>query len=657
MKIEKVSLVQELQDSYLAYSLSVIQGRALPCLYDGLKPVHRRILYAMSGMGLKSDGRYVKSQRVVGETMGKYHPHGDSYGSMVTLAAPHSNNHRLIDGHGNWGSPTDNAAAARYTECRLSPFSEQVLLDNLSRCETRRTYDDSRDEPVTLEVKLPNVLLLGGEGIGVGYSTNIPQHNLRGVVSAMKLLASKGTLTAKRREQLIPDFPSGCDVMDTPGLQEYLSQGKGSLTLRAKCSVSKLKRSGRKADWEVLEFTCLPYGVSTEKVGQQIRDALDKGYFDRGEIQAFSDLSDLSGQRLTVSTKEGSSKGLINKLYHLTSLEHKFAASNVVVKGGMPTQMSPVSILKDWINWRDSRLVNQFNLESSDLKDRIHILEGMVKAVSKIKKVVDLIFKSANHKEAKAKLVEALGISEVQASAVLDTKLASLTRLSKGELSDKLESLGEELVNLNNLLSSKEARSEYLSKEWTTLATRHGNSRRSDIIPYEAPVQGRKRSVNKAAAKPKYLKINKKSGTIDYGSKARGAHLVLDPGEKLVVLGTNGVIKRFPTKYRGNSFDTPQPLLAYNTASKMSSETYLMVWENNGEIRASVVTGDKLCTTTAKGKRFVPEHSKVLYFGTGHYTLAFKGRKKDKKLTVDNVKPRPVGSVGNKICLSSALKN
>lgn len=640
-----VSLREEVESSYLAYSMAVILGRAIPDVYDGLKPVQRRILTAMKGLGLKSEGPHKKSSRVSGETMGKYHPHGDSYGSMVTLAAPYSNNHPLIDGQGNWGSPTDPAASSRYTECRLSAYSEEVLLGDFKLCETRDNYDGSLKEPITLESKVPNVLVLGSEGIGVGYATNIPQHNLRGVCQAtVSLIGGKRSL-----KNLVPDFPSGCDIVQDDGLEKYLETGRGSIRMRAKHTVEDYPREGRKANWWKLTFTNLPYQSNTEQIGEEIHSALEKGLLT--SVTDVRDESDRTGDRLVVFCKD-SPEETVKQLYQHTKLDRKFGANNTVIHEMVPKTISSSEIISLWLEWRDGRLILKFSEELESKKGRIHVLEGLLLALMSIDEVISLIRGSKKREEAKEKLQETFKLSESQSDAILELKLHQLTGLDILLLQEEIDELRVDLERLKGLLEDKDKRKTYLKEEILYISKRHGFKRVCDIVPLkEGPEEGKKAGSVTVAAKSLYLKVNLKKGVVEELKSPRGANLVLTTNDKLIVLSKDGVVKRLGCRHKGSCFDTPTPLVLSQKQSVVESREYLALWMYEGNVYSNKLVGDDLRKTTSKGKRWFPEGAELIFFGEGSYKIRWKSsRKKARTLNLKNTKRRPVGSKGNKVC-------
>ncbi|MEC8738062.1 MAG: DNA topoisomerase (ATP-hydrolyzing) subunit A, partial [Planctomycetota bacterium] len=431
-KIIDSSIVDVMKESYGEYALSVIIGRAIPNLYDGLKPVTRRILTAMKWLNLKPDGRYMKAARVEGDTMGRLHPQGGCYGAMVTAAQWWTNNAILIDGHGNWGSPTDGAAAQRYTECKLTEYSWEALLQNTADWETRPSYDGSFQEPVILNTKVPHVLLNGSTGIAVGFATNIPTHNLRGIAKALHALVEGNPKEGAKH--LIPDIPTGCEIVKDEGLLEYLQTGKGSFRMRAVCNEEQIEY-GKRSKRDALVFTNLPMHVNTEQVGEQIKAALEKGQVTT--VADVRDETDMSGIRFVVVLKASASVEQAKaELYKYTSLDTKFSANNLVIDGTKPVQLAPYDILSHWLAWRDETIIRIFTSELSARRERLEIVQGLMSALDIIDDVIDTIRRSRDRSTARNNLIK-LKFTENQANAILDMRLAQLTKLDDKTLRDE----------------------------------------------------------------------------------------------------------------------------------------------------------------------------------------------------------------------------
>lgn len=648
-KIIPVSIVEEMQTSYGDYAIMTLVGRAIPDVFDGLKPVTRRILTAMYGLGLKPDGKYVKSARVVGETMGKYHPHGSCYGTMVTNAATHSSNHPLIDGWGNWSSSTDSAASERYTECRLSSLSWNVLLEDMDITEKRPNYDGSLQEPIRLEAKIPVGLLNGQDGIATGYATKIPPHNLRGVCSAISHLVSGDLKSATK--SLIPDFPSGCQIVKDEGLLSYLETGRGTISLRAILSNDESLPKKKKN----LTFTNIPYGTNTEKIGAQAKKALDEGKLTG--ILSISDLSDRSGDCLQFIVKDGFE---VESLYRHTDLENKFSANSLWIKETVPVELPPLGVVKEWYTWRLGRLLVKFTKEKEGLDARSHILEGVLKALEQIDLVISLIRSAKNKEEARKKLCADISLSEDQANAVLEMRLRQLTSLDSREIKTELKEIRSRVKVLIRLIDSEGERSAYLLKEVSEISERHGNARRSSTVEVSVGLSRQSRTEsNKVVSKTtsvRYAKVDKKKGLVEKLKKPRGADLVIKDKDKIIILGANGVFKRLPSNFSGPIFDEPTEVLLATSANTDSKEEYLVVFSTaEGELRKMKVLLSDMMKTTSKGKRMVGEGDTILYFGNGGYTLKRKGRGKDILVGLEATKKCAPGQKGIKIGVTSSF--
>ena len=535
-----VSLSKQIQEDYLSYSLSVLLGRAIPRLTDGCKPIARRILTAMKWLNLKPDGRYMKSARVEGEVMGKLSPHGGSYGSIVTLAAPWNNLIPLVDGHGNWGSSTDPSASSRYTECKLSAFAWDCLLDDSDTWETMPNYDGSLQEPIELNVKIPHVLLNGQEGIGVGYACKIPPHSLRSTIDAIKLIC-KDTVTEKAhlenlkkaRLSLIPDFPTGTQIVQDDQLEAYTRTGIGGIRCMARVEAGIQKRDGKARNRSTLTFTCLPPGTNPEKLGEQIKSELEKGRIDG--IAEIIDESDISGDRLVVVLKPGADVNLVKQLlYTYTDLDCKFSAKTLVIDGFKPVELSPVQIIQRWVQWRLDRLDVKFEHELEAKYKRLHIVEGLLKAIDRMDLVIKRIRAASDKSEAKQSLMSTpLKFTEQQAEAILEMRLRQLTGLDfdsmvceKNELLtniERLESLvGDEADNVS-------ARKSYMLEELNKINKQYGESRRSPLIDVPVStvtrpkVEGDAPTATTPIAKPRFLKIDMKKGVIE---QSKGLSLI-----------------------------------------------------------------------------------------------------------------------------------
>lgn len=648
--ITPVDLVSEMKTAYLDYSMAVLVGRAIPDLYDGLKPVTRRVLTAMKWLGLRPDARYMKAARVEGETMGKLHPHGGAYGAMVTAASWWTNNHPLVDGHGNWGSPTDGPAAARYTEAKLTSFAWEALLQDSDTWVTRDNYDGSLQEPVQLNARLPLLLLNGSEGIGVGYATKIPTHNLRGVAKALRSLVEDDVIAAKNA--LAPDFPTGCDVVKDEGLVEYLNTGRGQVRMRAVCERETIDY-GKRSKRDALVFTNLPLHVNTEQVGEQVKDALEKGKITT--VADIRDETDKAGVRLVVVLKASVDVDRAEaELYHHTSLDTKFSAQNLAIDGLKPVQLPPHEMLIRWAGWRDQRLVESLKAELGKRRERLEVVQGLVSAMLVIEDVIDAIRQSKDRATARARIVK-MEFSERQADAILDMRLAQLTRLDDKQLQQEAKEIQARIKEILALTSSEKKRREYIVAEVEGLAERHGNARRSRAIaePKALAVEtvkvGRK-TVNVAATGPKtrFVLLDEEKGILTQLKGPRGANLTAQDDQKIVVACGNGLFYKLSAKHKGPVAAEPTKVLARATTAKLPAKPLVAVWKTPEGVFGNVIPWEVMTKTTSRGKRWLPEGAEMIHLGDT-YVLPMQGRRKDKTIGINSIKPRPVGGKGTKL--------
>jgi DNA gyrase subunit A len=612
------NLVTQIKDDYLAYSMAVLVGRAIPSLTDGLKPAQRRVLTAMKWLGLRPDGRYMKSARVEGETMGKLHPHGGAYGVMVTLAAPWNNNLPLIDGQGNWGSSVDGAAASRYTECKLTPFAWDCLLDETETWTTTPNYDGSLQEPIELNAKVPTVLLNGQDGIGVGFATKIPPHSLRDICDAI----TKGS-------PLLPSFPTGCDIVKDDGLEAYSKTGIGSIRLRAKVEITTTG-TGRK-EKTTLTFTNLPAGTNPEKIGEQIASNLEKGTI--SNVTNVIDESDLTGDRISVTAKSGTDINLLTRqLYHYCDLDTKYSARLLVVDGTKPLELSPSQLLARWQTWRMGRLGARFQHELDAAESRLEIVRGYLKAISKIDAVIAIIRKSASPKEALITLVSnrTLKFTSDQARAILEMRLRALTNLDSEELKTEESTLCTRIEELKELVSNEKVRKSYMIKEIKAIGVRYGEKRRSTIIdPPESLVVEKGSQRQAAPSKPRFIKVDMQKGVVAQVKGPRGA-MVLEKNDKLVTLTLDGTLKKLPANYKGPISDSYSEVALAKKETEVKERKYLAVFTLGDQLKAMMVAGEDLCKVTSKGKKVIPEEAQLLYFGEGSYVVPWASNRKKK---------------------------
>jgi len=473
---------QEMQESFLDYSMSVIVQRALPDVRDGLKPVHRRILFAMHEAGLRPDRPYKKSATVVGDVLGKYHPHGDTavYDALVRMVQDFSLRYPLVDGQGNFGSiDGDSAAAYRYTEARLAPISEDILADiEKETVDVVENFDGQRTEPTVLPSRVPNLLVNGSSGIAVGLSTNVPPHNLREVAAALRALIVKPDTTVEMLMKHLPgpDFPTGGFVVGRDGIRDMYETGRGRMIMRARI-VKEALRGGRNQ----LVVTELPYAVSKARIIRQIADLARRGgVVDLADIR---DESDRDGLRLVLELKRGAKASKVIKLLlKKTSLQSTFGAIMIALDHGEPKEFTLVQLLE---RFRDHRVEviqrrSQHDLEKAQAEK--HIAQGLMAALGAIDEVIKIIRGSEDRLEASMKLQDLLGLSEIQADAILNMRLAKLTALEQDEIKKRLKELNRIIKDLKQILKSEVRKLEIMLEELDEIVEKYGDARRTVIL-------------------------------------------------------------------------------------------------------------------------------------------------------------------------------
>ncbi len=476
-------LEDEMRDSFIDYSMSVIVQRALPDVRDGLKPVHRRILYAMNDLGLSPGRAYKKSASVVGEVLGKYHPHGDSavYDSMVRMVQDFSLRYPLVDGQGNFGSiDGDSAAAYRYTEARLTALSMEMLEDiDKETVEFSPNFDGRIDEPTVLPSKLPNLLVNGSSGIAVGMATNIPPHNLREVVAAASALIDDPELPQEELEELItgPDFPTGGHICGRDGIRDAYRTGRGRVVMRAKADVEEVEGGQR----ERIVIREIPFMVNKTRLIEQIAGLVrDKKLT---EISVLRDESDREGMRIVVELKRDAvSHVVLNKLYKHTQMQSTFGTILLALVNGEPKVLTLRQLLQHFLDHRHVVVIRRSEFDLRKAKAREHILEGLQIAVDNIDRVIKIIRGSADTPTASAELQSAFDLSDKQAEAILNMRLARLTGLEMEKLEAELAEVRARIAELEELLASRDMRMEVIREELLALADKYGDDRRTSII-------------------------------------------------------------------------------------------------------------------------------------------------------------------------------
>jgi DNA gyrase subunit A len=478
-----VPLEEELKESYLDYAMSVIVGRALPDVRDGLKPVQRRILYGMYEMGNDWNKPYKKSARIVGEVIGKYHPHGDMpvYEALVRMAQDFTMRYPLVDGQGNFGSVDGDAPAAmRYTEVRLARIAHELLADiEKETVEFVPNYDNTLKEPVVLPSKIPNLLVNGSSGIAVGMATNIPPHNLSEVVDALLALLRNPQLTVEELMEYIkgPDFPTGAYIVGKEGIKNAYLTGKGLIKIKAKYKIEKEKDKTR------IVFTEIPYQVSKAKIVEKVAQlAKDKKIDGIAEVR---DESDREGIRIVVELKKEWASAcytVINKLYNMTPLQTTFGIILLALVQGKPEVLSLKDLLQHFLNWRRTVIIRRTQYDLRKAKDRLHILEGYLKALSHIDEIIELIKKSQTPKEAKEKLIERFGFTEIQAQEILNLRLQRLTALEREKILLEYEELKRAISYYEKILTHEPTLLAVIEDELKEIKEKYGDKRRTQII-------------------------------------------------------------------------------------------------------------------------------------------------------------------------------
>jgi DNA gyrase subunit A len=486
-KVIPVRIEEEMQSSYLDYAMSVIVSRALPDVRDGLKPVHRRILYAMNDMGINHNSAHKKSARVVGEVLGKYHPHGDAsvYDAMVRMAQDFSMRHMLIDGQGNFGSvDNDPPAAMRYTEARLAEIAEQMLLDiDKDTVNFMPNFDDSLKEPAVLPSRLPNLLVNGSAGIAVGMATNIPPHNLGEVCDAVAYLIDNPKATVDELLDFIkgPDFPTGGIILGQEGVRSAYATGHGRVVLRAKAYYEEATSAGRRQ----IVVTELPYQTNkaalVERIADLVREKKVTG------ISELRDESDRQGMRIVIELKkEAQSRQVLNNLYKHTSMQSAFFVNMLALVSGQPRVISLKEALQSFIDFRHQVITRRSRFELKVAKDRAHILEGLKVALDNLDAVITVIRKSKTAEIARGALMDEFGLSKVQAQAILDMQLRRLASLERRKILDEYAEVVRTIAYLEDLLANPKRILLLVKEELSQLKSRFDNPRRTDISVQEA---------------------------------------------------------------------------------------------------------------------------------------------------------------------------
>jgi len=495
-RIEPIELEREMQSSYLDYAMSVIVGRALPDARDGLKPVHRRVLYAMHEAGLQPNRKYVKSAQVVGKAMGEYHPHGDSaiYDTLVRMAQDFSLRYPLVDGQGNFGSVDgDPAAAMRYTECRLTPMATEMLRDiDENTVDFGPNYDGSRREPLVLPSRFPNLLVNGSSGIAVGMATNMAPHNMGEVLDAVNAFIDDPTLSVEQLMEHVkgPDFPTGAIIHGMGGIRDAYMTGRGKVVMRARAHYEEL-RQGRTA----IVITEIPYQVNKANLVVKIAELVRERVIDEIPQDGLRDESSRQGMRIVVELKRGANyKVVLNKLYKHTALQSTFGINNIALVDGVPKLLNLRELIYHYVEHQRDVLTRRTKFRLDKARDRAHILEGYLKAIDNIDRVIEIIRASRNTESARTELMDEFDFSQIQAQAILDLRLSRLTQLSVDDTREEYEELLQRIDFLLSVLRDESLLFGILKDELAELRLKYVDNpkkpdvRRSEITAHEGEI-------------------------------------------------------------------------------------------------------------------------------------------------------------------------
>ena len=481
-RIIRINIEEEMKSAYIDYSMSVIVSRALPDVRDGFKPVHRRILYGMNMIGNTSDKKHLKSARIVGEVLGKYHPHGDSsvYGALVRMAQWWSMRYTLVDGQGNFGSmDNDSPAAMRYTEARLSKLAEEMLRDiDKDTVDFQLNFDDSLKEPTVLPTRIPNLLVNGASGIAVGMATNMPTHNLSEVLDGcMAYIDARGDIDVAGLMQYVkaPDFPTGATIYGYDGVKEAFETGRGRIVLRGKAEIEV------ENNHEQIIITEIPYQVVKSDLVKSIADLVNEK-----RIEGISDVTDESsraGLRIVVDVKRDSNAQVVlNKLYKMTALQSSFSVNNIALVNGRPRLLNLKDLIKAFVDHRHEVVIRRTKFELAKAEERAHILEGLIIASDNIDEVIAIIKASSSPQEAVERLMERFSLSDRQARAIVEMRLRQLTGLEQDKLRAEYEEIEKQIAYLREILENEDLCMKIIKDELQEIKDKYGDARRTDIV-------------------------------------------------------------------------------------------------------------------------------------------------------------------------------
>jgi len=573
-RLEPVDIQQEMQRSYIDYAMSVIVGRALPLVEDGLKPVHRRVLYSMYDSGFRPDRGYVKCARVVGDVMGNYHPHGDSaiYDTLVRLAQPWAMRYPLVDGQGNFGSRgNDPAAAMRYTECRLTPLAMDMLRDiDKETVDFEPNYDGRTEQPTVLPSRIPNLLVNGSSGIAVGMATNIPPHNLREVADGVVYLLDNPdtddeTLLDELCERVKgPDFPTAALIVGTDGITEAYRTGRGSVRMRGVVEVEE-DTKGR----TTLVVTELPYQVNPDNVIEGIATLARDGRL-TGIAEINDESSDRIGMRIVITLKRDAvAKVVLNNLYKQTQLQYSFGVNMLSIVDGVPRTLRLDQMVRHYVRHQLDVIVRRTRYLLRKAEERAHLLRGLVKALDMLDEVIALIRASANADAARSGLMELLAVDQVQADYILETQLRRLAAMERQKVIDDLAELEREIADYLDILDKPERQRTIVRDELLEIVEKHGDDRRTQIIGYDGDVSNEDLiAVEDVVVTITRTGYAKRTRTDLYRAQKRGGKGVLGAGlktddivEHFFVCSTHDWMLFFTNKgrvYRAKAYELPE---------------------------------------------------------------------------------------------------
>ena len=482
-RILKIDIKQEMQSAYIDYSMSVIVARALPDVRDGFKPVHRRVLFGMDKLGNTSDKPYKKSARIVGDVLGKYHPHGDSsvYFALVRMAQPWSLRYPLVDGQGNFGSVDgDSPAAMRYTEARLSRIAEEMLSDiEKDTVDFIPNFDNTLEEPTVLPTRIPQLLVNGASGIAVGMATNMPPHNLSECIDASVALVDNRNLTIEELMQYIkaPDFPTGGIIYGYAGVKDAFETGRGRIVIRAKAEIEVDSATGR----ESIVVSEIPYAVNKSELIKKIADLVEEKRLDG--ISNINDESDRAGMRIVIEIKKDSNANVIlNKLFKMTDLQSSFSVNNIALVNGRPQTLNLKQLLLAFVDHRHEVVLRRTRFDLAKAEERAHILEGLIIASDHIDEVIKIVRASRTREEARTRLMERFSLSEKQAQAIVDMRIGQLTGLDQDKLRNEYAEVEKLIAYYNEILADEAVCMKVVKDELLEIKEKYGDERKTEII-------------------------------------------------------------------------------------------------------------------------------------------------------------------------------